>query len=93
MTFLPEQRLLTNISLEFVTDGVARELNETFTITFTGVEPRDLEFGATIIPEFTGAIVDVDGRSTCVQEQETIKATVVSGLMGWVAELLGAMSV
>ena len=63
MTFLPEQRLLTNISLQFVTDGVAQELNETFTITFTGVETMgmDLEFGATIIPEFTGTIVDVDG--------------------------------
>ena len=46
-----------------MTDGVAQELNETFTITFTGVdqESRDLEFGSTIIPEFTGTIVDVDG--------------------------------
>ena len=65
LTFLPEQRLLTNISLQFVTDGVARELNETFTITIdlTGVEPGDLDSGATFIPEFTGTIVDVDGMS------------------------------
>ena len=62
LVFPPEQRLLTNISLQFVTDGVAQELNETFTITFTGEEPMDLEFGATVIREFTGTIVDVDGE-------------------------------
>jgi hypothetical protein len=58
LTFPRDQGFLTNISFQFVIDGVAQEINETFTITFTIEE--DAGFGATIIPQFTGTILDVD---------------------------------
>jgi hypothetical protein len=63
LIFPGEQGFLTSISFRFDTDGVAQEINETFTITFSGlVEGTDVAIGATIIPEFTGTIVDEDGK-------------------------------
>jgi hypothetical protein len=60
LRFQKDQGLMTNISLMFPIDGVARERNEIFTITFAGVEQGDLAYGATIIPLLTGIIQDTD---------------------------------
>jgi hypothetical protein len=59
LTFPSEQGLLTRISFQFVIDDVVGEIDETFTVTYTGVEG---EFGSVIIPEFTGTILDVNSE-------------------------------
>jgi hypothetical protein len=60
LTFPRELGLLTRISFLLPIDGVAQEENETFAISFSGLEEGDLGHRATIIPEFTGIILDMD---------------------------------
>jgi hypothetical protein len=62
LTFPSEQGLLTRISFQFVIDDVVGEIDETFTITYTGVEGESVMFGSVIIPEFTGTILDVNSK-------------------------------
>lgn len=62
LLFVQEQRFLTDIRIRFLIDGVAGEMDESFTVTFTGLRPNSLEFGATINQEFVGTILDADGE-------------------------------
>lgn len=53
---------ITEVSFSFTNDNISQEIDETFSITFTGLNPSDTEPGSIIIGRLDGVITDIDGE-------------------------------
>ena len=67
LRFLADDPVFTNISFILSQDGIAQELDETFSITFEGLDVQnDLVFGADVTDVLNVTIVDADGMFNCM---------------------------
>lgn len=62
VVFLSGQPTITNVTFRFTQDRIAQEMNESFTLSFTGLNINQFLDGATLIENLSGTIVDADGN-------------------------------